>query len=186
MPVIVSHLEPILTISSTTIPVCPNPVVVAQPKPQFLQLGLGLRLLQDGVQLGRLHDVALDLELPGHEQPLCIALARDQVTKVGVGERKRYCDFRVLSALHLPLRTNIPWLRHTIGLLADALGDLALALQVDVPALSLAGCVLKGEGVDAVPLLDGIFLIGLAGVEGLVDRLEGSRGGELVCFGSEC
>lgn len=33
----------------------------------YLQLGLGLRLLEDGVQLGGLHDIALDLELARHE-----------------------------------------------------------------------------------------------------------------------
>jgi len=32
-----------------------------------LQLGLGLRLLEDGLHLGRLHDVALNLELARHE-----------------------------------------------------------------------------------------------------------------------
>lgn len=34
---------------------------------RHLQLGLGLRFLEDGVQLGRLHDVALDLKLARHE-----------------------------------------------------------------------------------------------------------------------
>lgn len=140
------------------IPICPDPVVVAQPKPHPLQLGLGLRLLQDGVQLGRLHDVSLDLELPGHEQPLCVALAGDKIAKVGVGELESY-----------------------VGLLAEALGNLALALQVDVPALGLSGGVLEGKGVDTVSLLDGVFLVGFAGIQGLVDGLEGSRGGELLC-----
>ena len=37
------------------------------PEPLRLELGLGLGLLEDGVELGGLHDVALDLELARHE-----------------------------------------------------------------------------------------------------------------------
>lgn len=47
-----------------------------------LQLGLCLSLLQHGVQLGRLHDVALDLELAAHEEALGIGLALDELAKV--------------------------------------------------------------------------------------------------------
>lgn len=36
-------------------------------KNNSLELGLGLGLLEDGVELGGLHDVALDLELARHE-----------------------------------------------------------------------------------------------------------------------
>lgn len=50
----------------SAIPVRPRPVI-SQAKPRTLQLGLGLRLLQDGVELGGLHDIALDLELARHE-----------------------------------------------------------------------------------------------------------------------
>lgn len=53
-----------------------------------LELGLGLGLLQDGLHLGGLHDVALDLELAGHEQALGVGLADDEVGEVGVGERE--------------------------------------------------------------------------------------------------
>lgn len=52
------------------------------------QLGPGLGLLQDGVQLGRLHDVALDLELAAHEQTLSVGLAADEGAEVLVGEGK--------------------------------------------------------------------------------------------------
>lgn len=51
----------------------------------YLQLGLGhlrLRLLEDGIELGRLHDVALDLELATHEQLLRVCASRDELAKV--------------------------------------------------------------------------------------------------------
>lgn len=48
------------------IPVRPNPVIT-HSEPHLLQFGLSLRLLEDGVQLGGLHDIALDLKLAGHE-----------------------------------------------------------------------------------------------------------------------
>ena len=51
-----------------------------------LELGLGLRLLEDGVELGGLHDVALDLELARHEEALGVGLAGDEVAEVGVRE----------------------------------------------------------------------------------------------------
>lgn len=54
----------------------------------FLQLGLGLGLLEDGLHLGSLHDVALDLELAGHEEALGLGLAGDELAKVLVGERQ--------------------------------------------------------------------------------------------------
>jgi hypothetical protein len=50
------------------------------------QLGLGLGLLQDGLHLGGLHDVALDLELAGHEQALGVGLAADETGEVGIGQ----------------------------------------------------------------------------------------------------
>jgi hypothetical protein len=71
----------------------------------------------------------------------------------------------------------------TSRLLADTLADSAFVLQVDVPALGLAGGVLEGEGEDGVALLHGILAVGLAGVQGLVDLVEGRGGGELVCLG---
>lgn len=51
-----------------------------------LQLGLGLSLLQDRLHLVGLHDIALDLELAGHEEALSVGLAGGELTKVLVGE----------------------------------------------------------------------------------------------------
>ena len=72
----------------------------------------------------------------------------------------------------------------TSRLLAQALGNGARVLEIDVPAVGLAGGVLEGEGKDGVALLQGVLAVGLAGVEGGVDRLEGRGGGELVCLPS--
>lgn len=122
-----------------------------------LQLGLVLGLLQHGVELGRLHDVALDLELAAHEETLSVGLASDELAKVLLGEDE--CD---------------------IGLCAGAGRDLASLLEVDVPAGLIAARVLECEGVDAVALLDGVLAIGIAGVDGRLDGVEGGRGGKLV------
>jgi hypothetical protein len=54
-----------------------------------------------------------------------------------------------------------------------------------VPAVCLAGSVLEREGVDPIALLDGVLLVGFAGVERIVDGLEGNRGWELVCYQSQ-
>jgi hypothetical protein len=67
-------------------------------------------------------------------------------------------------------------------LLGETLGDLALVLEVNVPALDLAGGVLNVEGEDGVALLDGVLLVGGIG-EGGLDGVEGGRGGELVWTG---
>jgi hypothetical protein len=69
----------------------------------------------------------------------------------------------------------------TSWLLAEALADSALVLEVNVPALGLAGGVLQRKGKDGVALLDGVLLVGFAAGEGLVDGVKGGRGGELVC-----
>jgi hypothetical protein len=67
--------------------------------PSTSELGLGLRLLQDGLHLGRLHDFALDLQLPTHEEPLGVRLAGHQLAEVGVGQREGDCvEDGVLSA----------------------------------------------------------------------------------------
>ena len=71
------------------------------------------------------------------------------------------------------------WL--TCRLVSKSLADLALVLEVDVPAVGLAGLVLEVEGEDGLSLLDGIRPVGVAGVQGLVDEIEGSRGRESVC-----
>ena len=56
-----------------------------------LQLGLGLGLLQDGVQLGGLHDISLNLKLAAHEQALGVGLAGDELTKVVIRELQGHC-----------------------------------------------------------------------------------------------
>lgn len=50
------------------------------------QLGLGLSLLQDRVQLGRLHDVARNLQLARHEETLGVGLAGDELAEVLIRE----------------------------------------------------------------------------------------------------
>lgn len=49
-----------------------------------------------------------------------------------------------------------------------------------MPALGLAGSVLQRKGEDGVSLLDGVFLVLLAG-ERVVDGIESGRRGEFVC-----
>lgn len=66
--------------------------------PGFLQVGLGFGLFEDGLQLGGFHNVALDLELPAHEEALSVALALDEVAKVLFGEEKRdYSPARIIA-----------------------------------------------------------------------------------------
>jgi hypothetical protein len=52
------------------------------------QLGLALGLLKNGLHLGCLHNVALDLELTAHEQALGVGLAGDKLSEIGIGERQ--------------------------------------------------------------------------------------------------
>lgn len=115
-----------------------------------LQLGLVLGFLKHRVKLGRLHNVALNLELAAHEETLSVGLASDELAKVLLGEDE--CDIR---------------------LCAGASSDLAGFLEVDVPAGLITARVLEGEGVDAVALLDGILAIGIAGVDSRLDGVEG-------------
>lgn len=58
---------------------------------KYLQLGLALSLLEDRLHLGRLHDVALDLELAAHEQTLGVGLAGHEGGEVCVGEGEGDC-----------------------------------------------------------------------------------------------
>jgi hypothetical protein len=53
-------------------------------KSQYLQLRFSLGLLKDRFHLRSLHDIALDLQLPRHEQPLCVRLTADKLSKVFV------------------------------------------------------------------------------------------------------
>ena len=68
----------------------------------------------------------------------------------------------------------------TIGLLAESLADLALLLQVQVPALGLAA-VLDGEGVRGLGVVDGLLAGGLVVGENAVDGVESLGGWELGC-----
>jgi len=161
-----------------------------------LELGLGLGLLEDGVQLGGLHDIALDLELAGHEETLGVGLAGDESAEVRVGEVQgdcrqdsiSKCDTKKKGGGRIPAVVCLVVVehneKHTSGLLAETLANGAALLQVDVPAVGLASSVLKVESKDGVALLDGILLVGLAGVKGSVDGVKGGRGGELGYIGS--
>ena len=62
-----------------------------------------------------------------------------------------------------------------------ARGDGALLLEVDVPALGLPGLVLQGEGEYGIPLFNGVFTVGLAGLKHGVDGLKCFGGRKLVC-----
>lgn len=122
-----------------------------------LELGLGLGLLEDRLELGGLHDVTLDLELARHEELLGVGLALGEVGEVIVGEDEG-----------------------DGGLVAEALGDLTGVLEVEVPRSGLASLVLDGEGEDGTALLDGVLALVLRAVEDSVDGIESRGGGELV------
>lgn len=74
----------------------------------------------------------------------------------------------------------MPGSLNTVGLFASASGNLSGLLEVDMPAGLVAARVLEGEGVNTVALLDGVLAIGIAGVDSLLDGVEGGRGGKLV------
>jgi hypothetical protein len=69
----------------------------------------------------------------------------------------------------------------TSRLVTQTLGDNSLVLEVDVPALGLAGLVLQGEGEDGASLLDGVLALSIVTGEGVVDGLEGLGGRECGC-----
>lgn len=80
----------------------------------YLQLALRpLRLFKNRVQLGRLHNIALDLQLAAHKKLLRVRLARDQLCKLTVVQDK--CDSGLLA----------------LG--RNAAADRARLLEVDVP-----------------------------------------------------
>jgi hypothetical protein len=71
----------------------------------------------------------------------------------------------------------------TISLLAsrgETLSSLSILLEIDVPALGLTSLVFQGESEDGGTLLDGIFPLGIVGLEGVVDKIKGSGGRECV------
>lgn len=128
-----------------------------------LQLGLGLlylRLLQHRLQLGRLHDVALDLELAAHKQPLRICLAQHQLAKLLVGKRQR--DISLLAL----------WRR--------AFANSSRLLEIEIPLLFLASLVLEVEGEDGTAGFDRVLTVGVGRRERAGDLVEGGRGGEVV------
>jgi hypothetical protein len=60
---------------------------------------------------------------------------------------------------------------------SGAVANLALVLQVEVPALFLAVLVLDVEGDDGLGSVDGLLATSLIGLEGLVDGVERGGGG---------
>ena len=48
----------------------------------YLQLGRRLRLLQDGLHARSFHNIASDLQFPGHEQLLCLCLPTNQLSEL--------------------------------------------------------------------------------------------------------
>lgn len=78
-------------------------------------------------------------------------------------------------------------LRHatlTISLAArrgSALSNLALVLQVEVPALLFTFGVLQVEGDDSLGLVDSILALASIALERLLDDVERGRGGVGIC-----
>lgn len=72
----------------------------------------------------------------------------------------------------------------TISLSTLGSGTLAnntLILEVEVPALGLALVVGQGESEDGLGGLDGISALSSIGLESVVDDVERSGGGEVIC-----
>lgn len=146
-----------------------------------LKLGLRLGLLEDGLHLGGLHDITLDLQLAAHEQLLRIGLAGDELGEVLVGEVEgdcRECQRQFSSIWSAILDCDI----RTGGLgtcWGSTLANGSGLLQVDVPAVLGAGA-LDVEGEDGTALLDGILALGLVN-ESRGDEVESGRGRDGVC-----
>lgn len=119
-----------------------------------LQLGPHPRLLQDGLHLGRLHHVALDLEGATHEQLLGVRLAAHQIAKVLVAQDES--DVGLLGRL--------------------ALADGARLLEVDVVRSDVTRCVLDVEGEDGVALLDRVLSARGVGFQRRSNSVEGGGG----------
>lgn len=112
-----------------------------------LELGLILHLLEDGLHLSRLHNIALDLQLPTHKQLLRIRFSLDQLSKIGIAQR--HCDCRLLA----------------IG--SCAFACFAGVFEIDVPGFLSAGLVLEGEGEDGTAFFDGVGAFGGGGEGGV-------------------
>lgn len=116
------------------------------------------RALQHHLRLGRLHHIALNLQLPTHEQLLRLRLPLHQLPKILITETQHHIA-----------------LGRALGLIS--LANSASFLDIDPPALGLAGLVLERERKDAVALLDGVLFSGFV-VERGRDQVEGGGGGE--------
>lgn len=64
---------------------------------------------------------------------------------------------------------------------SSALANGAGLLQVHVPAVLLALCVLDGEAEDGAALLDGVLALGIV-LEGVGDQVESGRRGNGFCL----
>jgi hypothetical protein len=69
---------------------------------------------------------------------------------------------------------------------SSALSDGTIVLEIDVPALLLAGLVLQRESEDGTSLLDGILLLRRLINHTLVDEVEGRGGREFRVCESHC
>ncbi|AOW04801.1 uncharacterized protein YALI1_E01865g [Yarrowia lipolytica] len=133
-----------------------------------MRLEVVLSVLEDTLNGGSLHDVALNLELAGHEESLGVSLTLNELLEVVVRE----------SELDVSI---------TLGGLV-ALADVTVVLEVKVPRLGLASLVLEVEDNDGVGLLDGLsLLLGLRGVvKTVTDDVEDDRRSEAVDLERHC
>lgn len=141
-----------------------------------LELGLGLGLLEDGLELGSLHDVALDLQLAAHEELLGVGLAGNELGEVVVAQDESDCRYPksascrvyvfVYECVYLTIRLLASW--------GSALANRTSLLQVHEPRLLLTSSVLDLESKDSAAGLDGVLLI-LVVLESGGDVVEGGR-----------
>lgn len=84
-----------------------------------LSLGLFLGFHQDGLHLGSLHNIALDLQLPTHVQLLCICFARDEFRELIIREYE--VDWKVAEEYPSAALTSTRGLTWTTYLMAPCL-----------------------------------------------------------------
>lgn len=124
-----------------------------------LQLRTRLHPLKNWLQLTRLHNIPLNLQLASHKQFLRIRLALHQLSKVLVAQLQRNSRLLALGR--------------------DALANCTGFLQVDVPGVGCAGGVFKSEGEDRAAFFDRVLFVG-GGGEGARYFVEGGGGGKGV------
>lgn len=134
-----------------------------------------------------LHDVALDLQFPTHEECLSLGLAGDQFAKVFI--RQNQCDY-IFAEFVLEYASSRPMfcqverferISHTICFLGRlSFADLSTLFQVQVPRLLFILVVCQFKGEDRTTILDGGFSFGVVG-QGVADGVKGFRGRESVC-----